>query len=56
MLKEGLVWTVSSDSLQQRMLKIIELAQKNCNLPTCVITSDKSLEIDVDKLIIIPGR
>lgn len=56
MLKEGLVWTVSSDSLQQRMLKkSVELAQKNCNLPTCVITSDKSLEIDVDKLIFIPS-
>lgn len=53
-LTEGFVWTVSDDIFQQKMLrKSIELVRKNCNMPTCVITSDKNLRIDVDKLIYI---
>ena len=53
-LTEGFVWTVSDDQFQQKMLrKSVELVRKNCNMPTCVITSDKNLRIGVDKLIYI---
>jgi hypothetical protein len=54
MLIEGYVWTVSEDAFQQRlMFKSVELAKKNYNLPTCVITSDKNLQINVDELIVV---
>lgn len=55
MLREGLCWTVSDDVNQQNMLTTsIKLAKKNCKLPTCVITSDANLVVDVDELIYIP--
>ena len=55
MLKEGFCWTVSDDLFQQSMLKkSIEYVKKNCGLPTCVITSDKNLTLDVDELIFVP--
>jgi len=54
MLREGFCWVVSNDPFQQQMLeKSIELVKTNCRLPTCVITSDKNLSINVDELIYI---